>query len=107
MAYLHDEVGTLFASETLCHLFDIESKNLFHVHRNADEDRIVRPVVTAVSRYYRPYGTRRHYLAPRYTRLLVLLTDNVSNIVRRDEDSQTLGDCIEFGSNFYSLGISL
>jgi len=52
------------------HLSDVELEHFFHVHRDADENRVVAPVVARVRRYDRPDWTRANYRQPRYLSVL-------------------------------------
>jgi len=52
------------------HLFDVELEYLFHVHRDADENRVVAPVVARVRRNDRPDWARANYRQPRYFSVL-------------------------------------
>jgi len=48
------------------HLFHVELEYFFHIHRDADEDCVVSPVVARVSGNDRPDWTRSKYRHPRY-----------------------------------------
>jgi len=58
------------------HLFHVELEYFFHIHRNADEDCVVSPVVARVSDNDRPVWTRSNYRFPRY--FLVLWNKSTS-----------------------------
>ena len=64
------------------HLFDVKLEYFFHVHRDADKNRVVAPVVARMGGNDCPDRTRTKYRQPRYFSVLCRKSSSSSTVKR-------------------------